>query len=261
MTLWMGAVALGAFVVGCRSDTPAAAAEAAHLEPLRYSRDPFSHRLDCAQPEPCVRLVLPRLVLADTQAVARRIDAWLFELMMRGLPLRKRDFNSRATYADSLFAHYQQLKAVKRALPWMVRVQWRIDRNDSVFFSGRLLQEAYLGGAHGLSTIQTFCVDRRTGRNLPLDSILLPGKRPSFGREAQKKFVAKYQVEGQPPDFRGAGFWFDNNRFRLPEHFVFKDGGLELIYNVYEVAPFSEGVLQIRFEEKALQPFLRPAYR
>ncbi len=117
MTLWMGAVALGAFVVGCRSDTPAAAAEAAHLEPLRYSRDPFSHRLDCAQPEPCVRLVLPRLVLADTQAVARRIDAWLFELMMRGLPLRKRDFNSRATYADSLFAHYQQLKGVKRALP------------------------------------------------------------------------------------------------------------------------------------------------
>jgi hypothetical protein len=257
----MAAVLAGGFVLGCRSDTPDAGREAAGLKPLTYSRDPFYHRLDCGQPEPCVKLVLPRLVLADTHAVARRIDAWLFELMMAGLPLRKRDFNSRETYADSLFAHYQQLKGVKRARPWAVRVQWEVDRNDGVFFSGRLLQEAYLGGAHGLPSIRTFCVERRTGRNLPLDSILLPGKRSTFGREAQQKFVAKYEVRGRPPDFRAAGFWFENNRFRLPAHFVLKDGGLELIYNVYEVAPYSEGVLQIRFGEEELQPFLRPAYR
>lgn len=261
MALWMAAVAVGALMVGCRSDTPAAAAEAEGLEPLTYSLDPFYHRLECDQPEPCVKLVLPRLVLADTHAVASRIDAWLFELMMAGLPLRKRDFNSRKTYADSLFAHYRELKGVKRARPWAVRLQWEVDRNDSVFFSGRLLQEAYLGGAHGLPSIRTFCVERRTGRNLPLDSILLPEQRSTFGREAQKKFVAKYQVGGRPPDFRAAGFWFENNQFRLPEHFVLKDGGLELIYNVYEVAPYSEGVLRIRFGEEELQPFLRPAYR
>lgn len=258
--LWI-AVLLAVLGVGCRSDGPAHPVKAAPLKPLRYQEDPYFRRLECAQPDPCVKLILPRLVIADTHAVGRRIDAWLFEQMMAGLPWGDEVFKSRDRYADSLIARYQKMPIAKSALPWAVRLQWKVDRNDTLFFTGRLLQDAYLGGAHGLHVIRSFCFDRRTGRNLPLDSLLLPARRDTFGREAQKKFTTKYKVPGAPPDFRAAGYWFENNRFRLPREFMLDEQGLELIYNVYEVAPFSEGMLRIRFSNSELRPFLRPDYR
>ena len=62
-------------------------------------------------------------------------------------------------------------------------------------------------------------------------------------------------------NYNDAGYWFEDNAFVLPENFKYDPFGLEFVYNTYEIAPYSEGMITIRFDMADIENLIRPEYR
>ena len=53
-----------------------------------------------------------------------------------------------------------------------------------------------------------------------------------------------------------AGFWFDDNVFQLNDNFTVTDSGLVFFYNLYEIAPRSEGITKLVIPSKDVRDLL-----
>ncbi|WP_224484164.1 DUF3298 and DUF4163 domain-containing protein [Robertkochia aurantiaca] len=106
----------------------------------------------------------------------------------------------------------------------------------------------YTGGAHGISNTYYLFFDKATGDRMKAEQLFKDHKE--FEKLAEQKFRAHYKIAPDAP-LNKSGFMFNNDRFHLPETIGINGNGLKLIYNPYEVAPYSEGqiVIDIPFAE------------
>ncbi|RLD26699.1 MAG: DUF3298/DUF4163 domain-containing protein [Bacteroidetes bacterium] len=102
------------------------------------------------------------------------------------------------------------------------------------------------GGAHGNMTISFLNFNSQTGQLLLIDDYIK--NRPDFIKLAEEYFNIELQESSDETNFDD---YFFGEDFHLPENIGFSDDGVILLYNVYEIAPYSEGITEftIPFEE------------
>ena len=52
------------------------------------------------------------------------------------------------------------------------------------------------------------------------------------------------------------GYWFENDKFYLPDNFIISDSGFVFFYNLYEIAPRSEGYTELFIPKEELNDIL-----
>jgi len=107
-----------------------------------------------------------------------------------------------------------------------------------------LVSNAYLftAGAHGIGSTYFANLDLETGKKLSIaDCFLHP---ENIKRKAELAFRNNIGIAANA-SINEAGFWFDNDQFKLTENFLIKDSIVEFFYNVYEIAPYSNGPTSI----------------
>lgn len=154
---------------------------------------------------------------------------------------------------DSFFAGYHALSAkfdgkdpggVRATFNWEsdydMKVLWNADSTISV--SATSYQ--YTGGAHGLSNNAVLAFDLKAGRTLGLGDIFQPGYEAPLQQVLEKHLRAQYDLGSSAPLNGRDGMLF-NPHLALTSNFYLTGKGIGFVYNPYEVAPYSYGVIEL----------------
>lgn len=114
----------------------------------------------------------------------------------------------------------------------------------------------YAGGAHGNGMTLYFNVDEETQKVLTVDDLLIPGGKEKLNLIAEKIFRKDYQL-GEDELLHEAGYWFEDEKFKLNENFLIDNGALQFTFNPYEVAPYAAGTPEVRIKFSDIKDLIR----
>lgn len=117
----------------------------------------------------------------------------------------------------------------------------------------RMFTHLYTGGAHGYSSISYLNFDPKTGHILPMEQMLVDIE--DFIDFVEMKFRTAFDIP-KTADINATRFMFDGNIFILPSSMGFDDKHMLFTYNPYEIAPYSEGLIELKIPINEVQAFL-----
>ena len=212
---------------------------------------------DCrTQGEPCLSLDVTYPVLlsvpgGDTLALNRDL---------------RRRLNAGAT-GDTLFADPDSLlrariasfeKPLPNEAPWFDSTYARVERFVPGALTVSIFDFAYAGGAHPNTTTVYVVLDPATAREVPLDSVLVPGAHPRLLTAVERAFRRARELPADS-SFAAAGFWFKNG-FELSPNWGFVEDGIVFHYNPYDVAPYAWGPTRPVVPWAELDGVVRPRF-
>jgi hypothetical protein len=114
---------------------------------------------------------------------------------------------------------------------------------------------SYTGGAHGDFSTIFYNIHPVSGRQLSFADFFKPEKEVQLEQLAEQKFR---QVRGIPAgqSLSDAGYWFENDIFYLTDNMAVQADGMLFLYNPYEIAPYSEGIIKLFLTNAELAPVL-----
>ncbi len=195
----------------------------------------------------CGGISIERMIAQGDSAVAARINAELVRIYLAALGGPNPDAPQFASIGEAVSTFLSQQAAFRKEMPESPSGDWTFIGRDSVvradsFVCIRQLAYSFTGGAHG-NTVITMPVfrastgERVTWRDLTPDTT-------AFIAAAEKAFRRTTEMS-QRDTYAKAGFWFENERFALPNVIGITPTGYLLVYNQYEVAPYSYGVIEV----------------
>ena len=122
---------------------------------------------------------------------------------------------------------------------------------DSIVSIG-ITAEIFTGGAHGYKTLHFLNFNPSTGEAYSKQDLYTP----EFVDLVEEKFRKRHKIPDKE-NINSTGFWFENDEFHLPENVGFSEDKVILVYNSYEVAPYSAGDIYMEIPLKEARPFLR----
>ncbi|MGB3617315.1 MAG: DUF3298 domain-containing protein [Catalinimonas sp.] len=137
---------------------------------------------------------------------------------------------------------------------WRLRREVEVVRFDSIV-GLRLDGYEYTGGAHGLPVRRYVNVDAATGNVLSLDALLSADAQEQLCKLAEDRFRRQQGVAADA-SLQEAGFWFEEERFFLPENFLAGTDSLYFQYQPYEVGPYAVGMPRVAFAREEIKQLL-----
>lgn len=136
--------------------------------------------------------------------------------------------------------------------PWEAYVSENIYLRNEAIVSIGITTEIFSGGAHGYKTLTFVNFNPETGQVLKSEDIFTP----EFASFVENRFRQEQRIPDSD-NINSTGFWFDDDKFRLPENIGFTEDKVILVYNSYEIAPYAAGdiIMEIPIEE--VKPFLK----
>jgi len=164
-------------------------------------------------------------------------------------------------FVDSFTAEkalYKKLDPDAKALAWSLDVKARLSEGHGLVF---LETESYsfTGGAHGNSYTGYRAYDRQSGAPVLLENLL-----QDEASLAKLQALAESQFrlqEGLKPKQGYKDYFFEKNRFALPNNWRIRQDTLEFIYNAYEIKPYAAGTTLLKLPATAVDSLFTPAYR
>ena len=111
----------------------------------------------------------------------------------------------------------------------------------------------YTGGVHGNGYTNYLNFDTQTGELIDIESLVT--NFDSFQDFVEEKF----RIENKIPEeesINATGFWFDDDQFYVSNNIGFSSENLIIVYNTYEIAPYSAGTFILKLPMDEVQPFL-----
>lgn len=109
----------------------------------------------------------------------------------------------------------------------------------------------YEGGAHGINQRIVLNFDNETGRLLTLRDVLVPGYEQPLCELLLQKLMEQKGAK-TVDELRNSGYLYSMDMF-APENFVLGEDGITFIYNTYEIAAYSEGMTELKFDNDELE--------
>ena len=116
----------------------------------------------------------------------------------------------------------------------------------------------YSGGAHGYGGTHCTLVDLRTGKAVGLDSVFAAGPQwlrvmtQIVGADLKKQFVEQPGFDDALEPAKLSKLLGDSARY------CWRADKLEVIFNAYEVGPYSSGPYEVHIPYERMKPLLRP---
>ena len=121
------------------------------------------------------------------------------------------------------------------------------------FLSLEMRQYQFTGGAHGYGSTHFMNFDPQTGLELTLEELF--ADIDGFTDLAENKFKEIHEIP-QEDDINSTGFWFDDDKFYLPETVGFLENSIVFIYNQYDIASYAAGPIELEIPLKEVTPYL-----
>lgn len=107
----------------------------------------------------------------------------------------------------------------------------------------------FTGGAHGMYNITSTFIDMKTGCKIANEKLF--NNYQEFTKMAEIYFRKENNIPFDE-SINSTGFWFDNDKFFIPENLLFTNEGVQLLYPLYSIAPYSAGIIECTIPYSAL---------
>lgn len=166
---------------------------------------------------------------------AKQINNTIESELIKSIP-NAEDYNN---LDDALKAFDEQYKTFKTdfeedMLPWELAMETEITYQSNKVITIAVSSYSDTGGAHGNDAIRLLNFNTTTGKLYTLSDMI--SDENAFKNLAENHFEKNLEFEN-----RTISEFFFGEAFQLPENIGFSDEGLILLYNVYEIASYSEG--------------------
>lgn len=131
------------------------------------------------------------------------------------------------------------------AQEWEAQIDGEVIFKTQDIISISLTSYINTGGAHGNLNISFLNFEASTGKLIDNNSLIKDVD--SF------KTIAKTYFDSS---VEGKDLLFDSETFNLPANIGYSDEGLILLYNTYEIAPYSTGIIEFSIPFEEAKPYL-----
>lgn len=185
-----------------------------------------------------IKITYPKVTAAGSPAAVDALNGFIQTQLLEYSDDNGNQPTTLDELADMFINEYQQISDNFGS--------WEIERSLEVSFSDEKIatlnysEYGYTGGAHPFSGQRYYLMDINNGQQLTLDALLSPGYEAALNEAGEKAFRETREL---PPDnnLEDAGFWFENNTFKLNTNFGALEDGMIFVFNPYEVAPYALG--------------------
>ncbi len=118
-----------------------------------------------------------------------------------------------------------------------------------------ILIDSYIftGGAHGYGSVTYINLNPKTGKRLTNKSLFKNMK--AFESYAERVFRSKHKIL-ENESINSTGFFFENDKFSLPENIGFTDSAIILYYNPYEISSYADGPIELKIPKEDVVSFM-----
>jgi len=137
-------------------------------------------------------------------------------------------------------------------IPWEAFVEGKVTYISEKVVSIRFNLSLFTGGAHGYTSDSFLNFDPESGRLLSNNDL--------FSEDFKEYVEAKFREKNEIPEnetINSTGFFFEDDKFHLPQNIGFHSNKIILIYNAYEIASYSEGNIQMEFKIDETKKFIK----
>ena len=113
----------------------------------------------------------------------------------------------------------------------------------------------YEGGAHGISQRLVMNFDTKTGQQIELKDVFVPGYEQSLDDLLLKALITETGSKNEA-DLREKGYLYAMDMF-APVNFVLGKDGVTFVYNPYEIAPYAMGMTELTLTYDELEKILK----
>ncbi|MDO5969883.1 DUF4163 domain-containing protein [Flavivirga aquimarina] len=177
--------------------------------------------------------------------ITNRINSTIEKTVIGSLHVGGSDNITSKSIEESITAFNKEFQIFKTDFPeiaeqWDAQIDGEVLLQSSEIISIAITSYIYAGGAHGTVTISFLNFETITG-HIILNNNLFKDV------EGFKKVAKSYFDKA----IKDKDVFLDTTTFELPENMAYNEDGIVLLYNTYEVAPYSTGIIEfvIPFEE------------
>jgi len=183
--------------------------------------------------------------------ISNTINKTITHTISQSLNFGKENLNSKKSLEEQIQFFNNEFIAFKKDFPGSAQ-EWKAQIDGDLMYQSQeiisIAISSYLntGGAHGILTISFLNFDSKTGLLLENDKL--------FNDIESVKSIAKPYFE----DFiaENDSEIFNADEFLLPQNIGFEDEGIIMLYNGYEVAPYSTGIIQFTIPYNEISSYL-----
>lgn len=127
--------------------------------------------------------------------------------------------------------------------------------NTKYYITARTQLHQYTGGAHGMHNITFYNADTRTGDLITEDKLFKPGSKETLTKVIKELLEAK--ANSGKDD---AITLLEPESIASNGNFYFTKTGVIYVYNTYEVAPYSDGLIEVEIAYERVKDIIAPNY-
>ncbi|MDO7172270.1 DUF3298 and DUF4163 domain-containing protein [Mariniflexile sp. AS56] len=195
-----------------------------------------------------VEVNLPKAIGDDS--ISSKINSEINKTVAAALQIGEQDSATTKTVEESITLFNEEYNAFNTdfpdvSLPWEAQVDGEVMFQSVRVISVSITSYVNTGGAHGITTISFLNFDPSTGKRIQNNEWIQ-------NKEGFKSIAASYLEEAVKED----GVLFESDNFQLPNNIGFNESGVILLYNTYEIAPYSTGIIEFTIPIEKVQAFL-----
>ncbi len=168
----------------------------------------------------------------------------MMQLTDNGIPTKTGTSEFYKTYAKAFKQEFMEL-IMDTTMSWAgyentlnIAVAYQSEKRIGLVSDGYL----FTAGAHGISSTYLANIRLKDGKKLCIAECF---QQPENIRKKAEKIFRKNIGIAMNASLNEAGYWFENDVFKLTDNFLLTDSTVEFFYNVYEIAPYSNGPTNI----------------
>jgi len=224
-----------------------------HEEQLTFSTKTISSER-CIDDQ-CGKVEISYPVAANAETVDEINEAIMGQLLVYFH--QDKEFANLDSAANDFLDSYEKFKTEFPDSPgeWTVELDAKLTYESDSTLSVKFTEYNYAGGAHPNSSVYYLNFNKRTGKALSVDQVILDqSKMLELAREAFRKHHEVADGVKLEEDDR---FFLPDTGFFLPNAIGYDDGNLMLSYIPYEIGPYVLGYTELTFDLKDLEGIVR----
>ena len=185
------------------------------------------------------------------KSISKNINSEISKKVSTALHIGDPDKVALKTIEESVKTFNDEYESFKNDFPetnlvWEAQIDGEVIYQSPEIISIAITSYVNTGGAHGLLNISFLSFENTTGQKIPNDKLIsdLEGFRTLAKTYFDKTISEKESII------------FEADTFQLPANIAYSESGIVLLYNTYEIAPYSTGIIEFAVPFEEAEPYL-----
>ncbi len=206
----------------------------------------------------CPEITINYVEVFGNEEISEKINKKLNDFIFKSLLMGEDTIPTAKTIQEAATAFVESYNADKAQFPDMAGEYFAEITINEIYTTPEhicfeLRNYLYTGGAHGYGTTSFLNINPKTGEQLSRNQLFKNKKE--LTDFAEKKFREQQKIS-ENQSINDTGYWFDNEKFYLPESAGFTQDSIIFIYNQYDIASYADGPIELKIAIKEAEPFL-----